>query len=266
MGDPCPLTPASVALYVAYLFNLKYAPKTIQTYLSAISFLHKIQGFADPTKDFIIQKLVAGVHRLRPSVDMRLPITAPILSRLLRAADLTLVGFNKILCQAMFSFAFHTYTRRGELAISNPSQAQAVLQIQDVHVIFKQGAAKEIKVKISRFKHNTTGQPHFISFETKQQNYCPVVLLLNYLRKRGNSPGSLFCDVAQRPISRHFFDSKLRVCLNFCNLDSKCYKGHSFRIGAASWDAQNGVPDSQIRLRGRWKSDAFKKYIRVTTG
>ena len=40
------------------------------------------------------------------------------------------------------------------------------------------------------------------------------------------------------------------------------YKGHSFRIGAATFAAECGFSDAQIRLMGRWQSDAFRKYIR----
>ena len=36
-----------------------------------------------------------------------------------------------------------------------------------------------------------------------------------------------------------------------------------FRIGAASHAAECGYSETQIRLLGRWKSDAFKKYIRL---
>ena len=49
-----------------------------------------------------------------------------------------------------------------------------------------------------------------------------------------------------------------------CNLDPNRYKGHSFRIGAATYAAEQVVSDDKIRHLGRWKSDAFKKYIRIT--
>ena len=49
------------------------------------------------------------------------------------------------------------------------------------------------------------------------------------------------------------------------NLDPNRYKGHSFRIGAATYAAEQGVSDDKIRHSGRWKSDAFKKYIRITS-
>ena len=41
------------------------------------------------------------------------------------------------------------------------------------------------------------------------------------------------------------------------------YSGHSFRQGAATWAKQVGIPDTDIQLLGRWKSDAYKRYIEV---
>ena len=40
-------------------------------------------------------------------------------------------------------------------------------------------------------------------------------------------------------------------------------KGHSFRIGAASFAADKGLSDAQVRALGRWKSNTFLKYIRL---
>ena len=60
-----------------------------------------------------------------------------------------------------------------------------------------------------------------------------------------------------------FFVEQLNRALRFCNLDPALYKLHSFRIGAATWAAAKGFSDTQIRQLGRWKSNAFLKYIRV---
>ena len=48
-----------------------------------------------------------------------------------------------------------------------------------------------------------------------------------------------------------------------CGMNIQRYKGHSFRIGAASEAAHRGFSDAQIRLMGRWKSDALKKYTHL---
>ena len=41
------------------------------------------------------------------------------------------------------------------------------------------------------------------------------------------------------------------------------FSSHSFRIGAATSAARAGVPDHLIQVLGRWKSDAYKQYIRT---
>jgi hypothetical protein len=41
------------------------APSTISTYISSISFIHKITGWSDPTTNFIIKKLKEGCRRLK---------------------------------------------------------------------------------------------------------------------------------------------------------------------------------------------------------
>ena len=86
--------------------------------------------------------------------------------------------------------------------------------------------------------------------------------ILWYWNLRGNKPGPLFCHADNTPITVNQFNTELRRCLNFCGLNAQRYKGHSFCIGAACLAADKGFSDAQIRALGRWKSDAFKLYIR----
>ena len=51
--------------------------------------------------------------------------------------------------------------------------------------------------------------------------------------------------------------------LSQAGTDTSNYSGHSFRIGAASAAAQAGYSDSLIQTLGRWKSDAFRLYLRT---
>ena len=87
--------------------------------------------------------------------------------------------------------------------------------------------------------------------------------LLEYLARRGNRPGPLFLNPDNNPVSRKFFADLMSLSLKAFGLDSTRYKGHSFRISAASFAAERGMSDAQIRALGRWKSNAFLKYIRI---
>lgn len=93
--------------------------------------------------------------------------------------------------------------------------------------------------------------------------FCPVQLMLDYLALRGNKPGPLFITLHGQPVSRANFTDQLALAIKFCGLNPARYKGHSFRIGAASHAADRGLSDAQIRVLGRWKSNAFHRYIRI---
>ena len=91
----------------------------------------------------------------------------------------------------------------------------------------------------------------------------PAALLQEYLQTRGRVNTVLFAYMDGTPMSRAEFDLSLKQLLSFAGLSHRVFKGHSFRIGAASAAALRGESDAQIRVAGRWSSDAFRKYIRL---
>ena len=122
-----------VALFVAYLFNRGLSPKTISTYLSAISYVHKLQGQIDPTKGFLIQKLMSGAYRLAPSFDVRLPITEPLLVKLVHALEFSVRShYDRKLFKSAFLFAFYAFSRVGEITTRSKEDRHLVIQMQDV--------------------------------------------------------------------------------------------------------------------------------------
>lgn len=114
------------------------------------------------------------------------------------------------------------------------------------------------------FKHSK-GQPHVLYVEGNKEDYtvCPVQALWTYFQVRKPSSGPLFTFMSGTSVSRKYFLEQLCLSLNWCGLDSKQYKGLSFRIGAAITAFTKRISDQKIKGMGRWSSDAFKKYIRV---
>lgn len=55
-GTPAtiPISPANLALFIAYLYKKQYACSTVNTYVSALGYSHKLSGFVDPTKSVFL--------------------------------------------------------------------------------------------------------------------------------------------------------------------------------------------------------------------
>ena len=91
---------------------------------------------------------------------------------------------------------------------------------------------------------------------------CAVHAVLAYLSLRGDSPGPLFLLQNGQPLSRTILTDWLRQIMSASGIPGN-FSSHSFRIGAASVAARNGVPDHLIQVLGRWTSNAYQLYIRT---
>ena len=246
-----------ILFFVGFLSLKGFASTTIVTYVSAIGYVHRMKGLSDPTSSPIVQKALSAVSKLNPSSESRLPITLIILHQLIQAIPIAISDFyHRTLIKAMFIVAFFGLMRVGE--ITSDSINQSCIQLNQLKMFHDRAI-----ITISRFKHNISLKPmEIVLTQQTDHDICPVLALRQFENIRGNRPGPLFIFADGCPVPRQFFISRLKFCLNLVGLDHKSYKSHSFRIGGASLYASLGLSDTQIRLLGRWKSDAFKSYIR----
>ena len=257
-----PVSVADLSLFIAFLDEKGLAPSTIATYTSAIGYQHKLWGLQDPTSAFVIQKLLRTTRYDRESYDSRLPITVPLLIRLCGAASSTVINqYQRLLFQCMMCVAFWGFLRVGEITVPGGT----VIQLADLSFAMQEGNVfSAAEVVLRWYKHNRCGTPFRVVLPTSSiASICPVRVLLSYLQQRACQAGPLFTLEDGSPVKRTWFANQLHCAVCFCGLDQARYKSHSFRIGAATWAAANGWTDAQIRHKGRWRSDAFKKYIRL---
>ena len=132
---------------------------------------------------------------------------------------------------------------------------------QIVKLVDSSGSVTGLKLTFLDFKHSYN-RPNVSITLKRRSDICPVQSLLDYFSRRGLSDGPLFRTYDGHAVSRKLFTDYLALIFRICGLDPTKYKGHSFRIGAATFAAECGFSDAQIRSMGRWKSDAFRKYIR----
>ena len=102
----------------------------------------------------------------------------------------------------------------------------------------------------------------FVHIGLGRHPLCAVQAMMLYLASRGDTPGPLFLFTNGQPLTRTGLTDWLRRIMA-ANQIPGTFSSHSFRIGAATVAARNGVPDHLIQTMGRWSSNAYQLYIRT---
>jgi hypothetical protein len=98
-----------------------------------VGYVHKFCGEGDPTKDFIVSKLLEGARRLHPAKDSCLPISLPLLQSMISALPSVYFSSFAALFRAVFLSAFFGFMRTSEFAVCSRRQPlTSVLGFQDV--------------------------------------------------------------------------------------------------------------------------------------
>ena len=262
-GSPCPADEWTLCLFVTMLAeSLRHS--SIKVYLSAVRALHIEQGFDDPLRNCLrLQRVMKGVKRTQgatPSV-LRLPVTPEIL-RIVRSG-LVLSSFNDCMFWAACTLAYFGFLRSAEFTCpSLKSFDPAVhLTVQDISVDATD-APSCLQVFIKASKTDPFCQGCHVYIGLGSGSLCAVQAVLNYLARRGDGPGPLFLLDNGQPLTRQLVTDRLRDILQSAGVAGN-FSSHSFRIGAATTAAQVGIPDHLIQVLGRWKSEAYKQYIRT---
>jgi hypothetical protein len=266
LGKPSafPSSLDSVILFASFLFSSSFAPATIQTYVFAVCYSNHLCSGVDLAKSFLLKKLFTGISRCSAPREIRAPITISLLHRLLAKLNSSpLSDYDKLLFSAMFLLAFYGFLRVGEFTLrSSSSPRSLILQASDI-AFSTQNSQPVLCLSIRVFKGNTSATPFIIYISSVPSAWCPVLFMRRYLAMRGELPGPLFCFCNGSPVSRADFSLRLTQLLAAAGVSQANIKPHSFRIGAATAACAAGVPDATIQRLGRWKSDAFKRYIRM---
>ncbi|KAJ8316547.1 hypothetical protein KUTeg_005904 [Tegillarca granosa] len=240
--------------FIAFLSLKGCASSTIRTYISAIGNRCKMLNFTDTTKSFIVKKMLIGLTRLDKRTDIRMPITVDILKKIVK------FEFEIVLFSAIFSLAFFGVFRIGELVVSSINRHGHALQSNNIHFLEQ---INSLEIFIPHSKTDQSGKGSVLLIPATYLPICAVKAVKSFMNIRPQYFGTFFCHLSGQPVSRYQFNCVLRKCLNFAQIDSKLYKSHSFRIGAATTCSILGVDENKIAELGRWKSNSYKSYIRI---
>ncbi len=115
----------------AYLSLEGLAYTTIVLYV--VSHFYKIRNHHDPTKSFMIKKMLEGYKRNKHKSDIRRPLILEILKSFISHLHYTYFNtYEQILFHAIFLISFHGFLRISEFTMYNKiSQTDRMIQLKD---------------------------------------------------------------------------------------------------------------------------------------
>lgn len=154
---------------------------------------------------------------------------------------------------------FFGFLRIGEITETGNASDNHIIEISDIKF-----EGNNLNVTIQSSKSDQIGNSTILILpQNKCESMCVARQFKVYLKFRPNIDGQLFCHLNHKKLTRFQFLAILRSALKFIGLSSDEYNTHSFRIGGATTAAMLGKNDDEIKSMGRWKSDSFKRYIRM---
>lgn len=247
-------------MFISWLSLKERAFSTARLYVNAIGFRCKVSNVCDVSRHYIIDKLLEGLKRSARVRESRLPITQNILQHILSVLPVVCSNFYEShLFAAAYCLAFFAFLRVSELAVTSKDSAANVISMSDLLVDRSEGY---IIVTIRYSKTDQYGSGSVLKIKRSNSAICAVSNMLEFLKRRPQVDGPLFCHLNGKPLTRYQFTSVLKKCLNNLRLDYGKFTSHSFRIGAATAAAMSGYDVETIKRAGRWRSEAYRVYLK----
>ena len=263
-----PALPATVPNLLAWLAKLgddRLQASSIKKYLSGLKSHHVDIGCYRRDIDDVfshgqVERLYRGIKLSQYTDDRprKPPITKNVLLSILRTLDTsTIDGAN---FHTAFCLAFAGFLRIGEFTYE-PGDTR-YQDFKDYHVTRRSitFSANSICLhlpasKTDPFRHGVT-----IPIAATDREACPLQSLQNLYKIDPQDLDHPLFKVDDKS-TRRTVNTKLIECFATAPLFRRPHTGVSFRAGAATEAKRAGMPDSDIQLLGRWKSDVFIRYI-----
>ena len=253
---------------MAYLHTEDLAPGTVKGYLAAVRHSQIGLGLGDPRigdmpmLEYVVKGLKRTYHPT--SCRTRLPITPELLGQLRSVWATWPERRDASMLWAAACMCFFGFLRAGEVVIPSDSSFDPSVHLAQGDVrVDSVVCPRYLEVSIKASKTDPFRRGVCIYLGVTYADLCPVAAILDYMVRRGQSPGPFFSFANGNSLTRDRFVSAVCSALDQAGVDSSRYAGHSFRIGAATTAAQRSIPDSLIKTLGRWQSEAYTVYIRT---
>jgi hypothetical protein len=182
-------------------------------------------------------------------------------------------GLEGDMWRAALTFGMSAMARAVEFAL-DAGRAEAFDPTQhmvasDVAEVVREGVA-HCAVRMRKRKNLSVlrGKDQRVLIAAGGRYFDSAALLRRWLRRRRAAgiaeSRPLFCHASGAPITTAEVRAMVKATMAAAGRDPGLFGGHSLRIGGATAALAAGVPPNLIRLMGRWKSDVYELYCRMS--
>ena len=193
------------------------------------------------------------------------PITFQIMERLHTVLSKHSGNYKDIMIWAACCLAYFGFLRVSEFTTSSPDyfDSSTDLLLSDV-ALDNRVSSTTIQIILKQSKNDQFRAGITICLGKTTHAVCPVDTLIQYLAIRGGTPGPLFLLPNNQSLTGASFRSALKKAFQELHMDHRRFNTHSFRTGVATSAKHVGMSDSHLKALGRWRSDAYLKYVRLS--
>ena len=225
-------------------------------------------AFLDPR----LERTIQGIKRDHgePEHRIRTPLTRPHLIHILQ--HLQHRNYDNLVMRAVFTLAFAGFLPVGEFTY-NGADLELGLSFANWFLtktsssIRNSGAHMELALPSSKTDPFRKGIK--LTIAASYDEACAVQAMGDFLAKDTHRPqhAPLFCVGIEKQdaFTHEHVVQKLQGLARTAGMTDGIWNGHSFRRGAATWAAESNISETEIQTLGRWKSDAYKRYIEYST-
>ena len=195
-----------------------------------------------------------GVKNKGPKRVKRKQIEVKTLRKICRVARKCFQSNESLVFQCIATVLFFGLFRISEL-LGDKRLGIEPMKLEQVQIIKDKAV-----ISISSYKHSKGEEVNIELLKQRDSMICPVAKLKKLIKFKGEKKGNLFSIRGSNSISKSKFSQMLKITCKKAGTPQ--YTSHCFRIGGANLAAKMGRSDAEIRLLGRWKSNAVNIYLR----
>ena len=253
--NPFEVNELLILRFIAHLAGAKFAPSTVRVYLSGVRAWLITAGSQPPS--LYTQRVKWAIRAMERNCPPPVRVKPFTLSLFWAVAPFIYPVFDNIVYFTAMLVGYFACLRSAEYTFAPGSGPP----LMPAHLRFVDSYPPHAVLSIQSSK--TAPHGFEVVIGCTSTSICAVCWLRVMLRTRSLPPHlPLFSLENGSPVSRALLAQFMQGALRAAGLDPTGYSTHSLRAGSATDAAGLGFSEAQIQSLGRWRSQAYKLYLR----